>query len=206
MLGIMKKDAPTHLLMACLALGGPTLDAALHGLRGNSVVTTGSWTLMLLLPVVQCEIAERLMRGYRFLQTLPLTAREIVWAKHLWPLVLVALQKIYVGLLFTAVAPEKAVSGQAYSVLIGDLTILVAALLLFIIFKFGLSRAGMVALIFVNVAAIIGLQELVIRRNLSESIGRFGSGPALIAVTALCLAAYALMAEASARAFERRED
>jgi hypothetical protein len=146
------------------------------------------------------------MRGYRFLRVLPLTAREIVWAKHLWPVVLVVGQQIYVALLFTAVAPaEVRLASRSYSVLIGNLTLVVAAVLLFFIFRFGLSRGSMVALVLVTVAGMVALQEVVVRHGLLQDIVRFGSWPVLAGATLVCLGVYALLATASARAFERRE-
>ena len=206
MFGIMKKDARVYFPMACLAVLGPALDAALHGLRGNSAVTTGSWTLLLAIPALQCEVVEYLMRGYRFLETVPLTSRQVVWGKHLWPVVLVAAQQIYVALLFTAVAPsEVRLLSRSYSVLAGNLTLLTAAMLLFIVFRFGLTRRSMVALIFGVVAGIVGLQELVIRQGLLQAIARLGSWPVLAGTTLACLGLYVLLAGASARAFERRE-
>ena len=206
MLGIMRKDAPIYLLMAAFAVLGPALDAVLHGLRGNSAVTTGGWTLLLALPAVQCEVAEYCTRGYRFLRPLPLTAREIVWAKHLWPVVLVVGQQIYVTLLFAAVAPrEVRLASRSYSLLAGNLTLVVAAVLLFIVFRFGLSRGSMVALILATVAGMVALQEVVIRHRLLQDIARFGSWPVLAGVTLVCLGVYALLATASVRAFERRE-
>lgn len=207
MRGIMKKDTPVYLMMAGFAVLMPVLDAFLHGLSANSVVTTSMWTLIFVVPAAQCEIVEHLTRGYRFLRALPLTAREIVWAKHLLPLTLVWLHVIYAGLLFAVLAPAEKVRhlSRAYLVLNGNLTLLVAAVLLFLVFRFGLSRASMVALIAVPVAGMVALQESVLRLNLLESIAGFGSWPMLVVVTSLSLGAYALLAMASTRAFEQRE-
>lgn len=207
MLGIMKKDAPMYLLMAGFGVLMPLLDAFLHGLSANSVVTTGGWTLILVIPAARCEFVERLARGYRLLRALPLTAREIVWAKHLWPLTLVSLHVIYAGLLFAVLAPTEKVRhlSRAYLVLNGNLSLLVAAVSLLLIFRFGLSRASMVALIVAPAVGMIALQESVLRLHLLESIVRFGTWPVLVAVTSLSLGAYALLAMASTRAFERRE-
>jgi hypothetical protein len=207
MLGIMKKDGRVYLLLAGFGILMPALDAYLHGLTANSVVTTGGWTLLFVIGTVQCEIVEHLARGYRFLRGLPLTAREIVRAKHLWPLTIVALHLTYAGLLFAVLAPEEKVRhvSRVYFVLNGNLTLLVAAGLLFLVFRLGLSRASMVALIAVPAVGIVALQECVLRLHLLESIAAIGTWPVLGAVTGLSLGAYALLARASTRAFERRE-
>ena len=207
MLGIMKKDAPVYLMMAGFAVVMPALDAFLHGLSANSVVTTGGWTLILLIAAAQCEIVEHVTHGYRFLGSLPLTAREIVRAKHALPLALVSLHVIYAGLLFAVLAPAENVRriSRAYLVLNGNLALLVAAALLFLVFRFGLSRASMAALIAVPVAGIIVLQESVLRLRLLEPIVAFASWPVLVVVTLVSLGAYALLAKASTRAFEQRE-
>ena len=205
MLGIMKKDAPVYLMMAGFGVFMPLLDAYLHGLSANSVVTTAMWTLTLVVPAAQCEMVEHLTRGYRFLQALPLTAREIVWAKHLWPLTLVWLHVIYAGSLFAVLAPAENVRrlSRAYFVLNGNLALLAAAVLLFFVFRFGLSRASMTALIVIFVVGMIALQESVL--HLLKSIVGFGTWPVLVVVTSLSLGAYALLAMASTRAFEQRE-
>jgi len=207
MLGIMKKDAPVYLLLAGFAVLMPALDAFLHGLGANSVVTTAMWTLILVIPAAQCEVVEHLTRGYRFLRALPLTAREIVWAKHLWPLTLVSLHALYAGLLFAALAPAEKVRhlSRAYFVLNGNLALLAAAVLLFFVFRFGLSRASITALIVLFVVGMIALQESVLRLHLLKSIVGFGTWPVLVVVTSLSFGAYALLAMASTRAFEQRE-
>lgn len=205
MLGIMKKDAPVYLLMAGFGVLMPVLDVFLHGLSANSVVTTAMWTFILVIPAAQCEIVEHLTRGYRFLQALPLTAREIVWAKHLWPLALVSLHVTYAGLLFDAPAEPVRPLSRVYFVLNGNLTLLVTAVMLFLVFRFGLSRASMAALIAIPVVGMIALAESVIRLHLLESIAGLGSWPVLFVVTSLTLGAYALLAKASMRAFEKRE-
>jgi hypothetical protein len=207
MLGIMKKDAPLYLLMAGFGVCMPLLDAYLHGLSANSVVTTAGWTLILVIPVARCEFVEHLTHGYRFLRGLPLTAHEIVWAKHLWPLILVSLHAIYAGLLFATLAPAEEVRhlSQVYLVLNGNLSLLVAAVSLFLVFRFGLSRASMVALIAAPGVGTVALQESVLRLQLLETIVGFGTWHVLVVVTSLTLGAYALLAMASTRAFERRE-
>lgn len=207
MLGIMKKDAPVYLMMAGFGVFMPLLDAYLHGLSANSVVTTAMWTLTLVVPAAQCEMVEHLTRGYRFLRALPLTAREIVWAKHLWPLTFVSLHVIYAGLLFAVLAPAEKVRhlSRAYFVLNGNLALLASAALLFFVFRFGFSRASITAFFVLFVVGTVALQESVLRLHLLESIVGFGSWPVLVVVTSLSLGAYALLAMASTRAFERRE-
>jgi hypothetical protein len=207
MLGIMKKDAPAYLMMAGFGVFMPLLDAFLHGLSANSVVTTSMWTLILLIPAAQCEIVEHLTRGYRFLRALPLTAGEIVWAKHLWPLTFVSLHVIYAGLLFAVLAPAEKVRhlSRAYFVLNGNLALLASAALLFLVFRFGFSRASMAAFFVLFVVGMIALQESVLRLHLLESIAGFGTWPVLVVGSSLSLGAYALLAMASTRAFERKE-
>ncbi len=207
MLGIMRKDAPVYLLMAAFAVLLPLIDAFKSGLSAHSVVTTALWTFILVIPAAQCEIVEHLTRGYRLLRALPLTAREIVWAKHLWPLAIVSLHVTYAGLLFAVLAPAEQVRrlSRAYLVLNGNLSLLVAAVMLFLAFRFGLSKRSMSAIIGIPVVGMIALTEFVIRLNFLERVAGFGSWPVLAVVTALSLGVYALLATASTRAFEQRE-
>ena len=207
MLGIMKKDAPVYLLMAAFAVLMPLIDAFKSGLSAHSVVTTALWTFLLVIPAAQCEFVEHLTRGYRLLRALPLTAREIVCAKHLLPLTLISLHVGYAGLLFAVLAPAKQVRSlsRAYLVLNGNLSLLIAALMLFFVFRFGLSRWSRAALIAIPVVGMIALAESAIRLDLLERIAGFGSWPVLVVVTVLSLVVYALLAMASTRAFERGE-
>jgi hypothetical protein len=207
MLGIMRKDALVYLLMAAFAVLLPLIDAFKAGLGAHSVVTTALWTFILVIPAVQCEFVEHLTRGYRLLRVLPLTTREIVWAKHLWPLTIVSLHVAYAGFLFAVLAPAEQVRrlSRAYLVLNGNLALLIAAVMLFLVFRFGLSRWSKAALIAIPVMGMFMLGESVIRLDLLERIAGFGSWPVLVVVTALSLGLYALLAMASVRAFEQRE-
>jgi hypothetical protein len=206
MLGIMKKDAPLYLLMAAFAVLAPMIDAVKLGFSAPSVINTALLTFLLVVPAVQCENVEHLMRGYRLLRALPLTAREIVWAKHLWPLTLVPLHVTYAAALFAVLPPAEQVRSlsRAYLVLNGNLTLLVAAVMLFLVFRFGFSRASMTALIAIPIAGMLAL-KFVMGLQLVERVAGFGSWPVLVVVTSLSLGAYALLAMASTRAFERRE-
>ena len=84
MLGIFKKDLAQYVLLTALTFPGPLLLLYLDGLDRGLILMFGyTMVLSVVTALVQNEAVESMSGGYRFLSTLPLSARDIVTAKHL---------------------------------------------------------------------------------------------------------------------------
>ena len=172
MLRLIQKNSVFYILYAgiLLPLMALYLLNSRDSLDGMSTLFLGQWLLLLVAgSLMVVEKNEKKFNGYAFLHTLPLTSRKIVGSKFL--LVFIAVCILFISeniiLLFMRGTSELLKTARIFILLSADGALILAALMYWILYKFGQSRASLFAWIVLSSIFIlpIPVMELSIRKG-----------------------------------------
>jgi len=201
MLGIVKKDFLSSLLTMALVLPG----MAWYFINKTGVfyenipLFVGNFAMLLLLnALVHIEIPEDRFKGYAFLDTLPLTTREIVAGKFTIPLLLAAILLGYAFILFSFFSgdPVDLLLGRAYVIVSINIGLISAALMYIAIFRFGCTTI-VKALMYVFPVVFVVVPIILFETNLEairsidiDRLSQLVTTTNLLVLCAIGLAAY----------------
>jgi hypothetical protein len=217
--GILRKDFGQYLLMTALMMPWPLILLHEDGFD-RGIVVMFAYTMLLAIPtaVMQNELKESTMGGYHFLSTLPLTTREIVHAKFLLIAAFTCAVAIYSIAVVRLIASPGVVFtiSLGYLVLMGAVTLVLGALLLYIVYRFRLqvlsrliAAAAPLTIALVTIAAHITFAEKTRGRLTAADLERFAgwASPANILIVLICAGLlFWLLLRAAIRAKAERED
>jgi len=179
MFGLMKKDWYFYLgYLAVVPLQMLYWHTTRMQLDTTVVFMLTGWIYIVILgSIFGVEMNETKHRGYTFLATLPVTAREIVAAKLLPIFIMTGIYLIATYYSFSSleVAPEYLAMARKWLLFNGALALGIAGLTYWVIFRYGSQKAIYLqaALFFLAFVVPIALNELVIRGYLTDSFAIF---------------------------------
>jgi len=141
MAGIVKKDVWYYVLCTALISPFPLLLTFQDGMTaGTTALLAQGMLFTVLIAAMHTEVLEHASRGYQFLKNLPLTDQEVVRAKHVLPLGVVGMYLFY-GYALLALFPvsERFFRlSRGYLVVVGNLSLLIVAVILYMVYRLGL--------------------------------------------------------------------
>lgn len=202
MLGLMKKDWLYYIgFLMVIPMQFAYWKTTRMQLDTTVVFLMTGWLYIVILgSIFGVEMNETKNRGYAFLATLPITAREIVGAKLIPIFVISVLYVLVTYFSFSSLEVEPAYLALSRKWLLfnAGFAICMAGLIYWFIFRYGLDKAMYLQgiLFLFSFVIPIGLNELVIRGYLNDSsaifrlAGMAGNGLLLVVGTAVFLCFY----------------
>jgi hypothetical protein len=211
MLGLMKKDWLHYIgFLMVIPLQFAYWKTTRMQLDTTVVFMMTGWLYIVILGIIfGVEMNETKNRGYAFLASLPITAREIVGAKLIPIFVISAVYVLATYFSFSSleVEPVHLALSRKWLLFNAGFAICMAGLLYWFIFRYGLDKAMYLQgiLFLFSFIVPIGLNELVIRGYIDQSsaifrmAGSAGNGSLLVLGSAVFFWFYHI----SVRALER---
>jgi hypothetical protein len=199
---LMKKNAFLFVLLSVslMALFTVYLLTVRKTLNINILIFLGQMLMYCILAsVLTSEKTEEKNNGYAFMSLLPIKERDIVGSKFAVVLMAAILLCMYSIALVSFMKPDAGLlsSGRIYLVLCGNLSLIIAAGMYFLIYRWGYSIFMKIS-VFIVVLLMVGpfliMEFVLVRRNIdySTSLQSLTDLPLLIwlIVTALTLALF----------------
>lgn len=218
MIGIIKKDVWYYVLCTALIGPFPLLLTFQDGMTaGTTALVAQGMLFTVVIAAMHTEVLEHASGGYRFLKNLPLTDREVVWAKHALPLGVVAMNLLYgYALLELFPVSERFFRlSRGYLVVVGNLSLLIVAVILYVVYRLGLL--GLTKLASTVMSLAIGLLFIVgqfgalrwarysVTKDELGRLAELASGLNLLLISCAGLALFFWIMSASVRAKAHRE-
>jgi hypothetical protein len=149
MLGIIKKDLIIYLIYFFMIALFPVLNIGMDGMERGVVTGLGN---MMMFSVIYAAAANELLEdkhnGYTIMKNMPVTPFQIVSGKYFLVLVFTLLNVGYgtVLLAFFSETKEFMVLGTAYLIIMGNLSMVFAALNFYLVYTFGFTKVTRPAL------------------------------------------------------------
>lgn len=150
---------------------------------------------MSIIPAAIIETRDETNHGYDFLETLPVTVREIVTAKFVLAFLCVVFLVLYNFVLFTFFesTPEMLNTCRSIVGVNASLGLVIVGIMFLVIFRFGVTvflvLAGVVLLLF-NVLGLVAFKTVQSRRGLMPDLDISVEGVGWVVIVCFGLAAY----------------